>query len=150
MILTPSGYSCQVTFCYRWTGRGRRHLEASAHRWQVTTVQADVGFSDQAQRLVDQRLAEQGHPRRPGEQRRCFHGADHQDRSAGGGGDARRPVPGPSMLARRSCTTMVRSESVIMSIGSIYGERGSRYQPLCRGQGAVRVHALPGEESRPL
>ncbi len=62
IVLAFAGLGCQVTFCYRSDRTAAEAVcqEAAGRGWQVTAVKADVGFSEEAQRLVDGVLAQHG------------------------------------------------------------------------------------------
>jgi len=66
IVLGLADVGCSVTFCYRSDGVGAAAVCEEGRRrggtgGDVVALQADVGFSDQAQRLVDAVLARHGH-----------------------------------------------------------------------------------------
>ena len=130
IVLAFAGLGCKVTFCYRSDRVAAEAAcqEAAGRGWQMTAIQADVGFSEQAQRLVDGVLVEHGRidilvnnagvfPQRPivdiGDaeweevMRSNLYSAFYCSRAIL-----------PAMMHRRS--------GVIINMGSISGKRGSR------------------------
>ena len=131
IVLAFAGLGCKVTFCYRSDRAAAESVcqEAAAYGWQVTAAQADVGFSDQAQRLVDGVLAEHGRidilvnnagvfPRRPIVE---IDDAEWEE-------VMRSNLYSAFYCSRAALPTMMRQHGgAIVNIGSISGKRGSRY-----------------------
>ena len=131
IVLAFAGLGCKVTFCYRSDRAAAEAVcqEAAGLDWQVRAVQADVGFSEEAQRLVDGVLAEHGRidilvnnagvfPRRP-----IVEIDDTEWEEV-----MRSNLYSAFYCSRAALPAMMRQRSgAIVNLGSISGKRGSRY-----------------------
>jgi len=131
IVLAFAGLGCKVTFCYRSDRAAAAAVcqEAAGRGWQVIAAQADVGFSDEAQRLVDGVLAEHDRidilvnnagvfPRRP-----IIEIEDGEWEEV-----LRSNLYSAFYCSRAVLPAMMRQRSgVMINIGSISGKRGSRY-----------------------
>jgi 3-oxoacyl-[acyl-carrier protein] reductase len=128
IVLAFAGLGCNVTFCYRSDRAAAVCQEAAGRGWQVRAVQADVGFSEEARRLVDGVLAEHGcidilvnnagvFPRRP-----IIETDDAEWEEV-----MRSNLYSVFYCSRAVLPAMMRQRSgVIVNMGSISGKRGSR------------------------
>jgi 3-oxoacyl-[acyl-carrier protein] reductase len=131
IVFAFAGLGCRVTFCYRSDQAAAVAVcqEAAGRGWQVTAVQADVGFSEEAQRLVEGVLADHGRidilvnnagvfPRRPIVE---IDDAEWEE-------VMRSNLYSAFYCSRAALPAMMRQRSgVIVNLGSISGKRGSRY-----------------------
>jgi 3-oxoacyl-[acyl-carrier protein] reductase len=130
VVLAFAELGCHVTFCYRSDRAAAEAAcrEAAGRGWQVTAVQADVGFSDQAGRLVDGVLAAHGRldilvnnagvfPRRPVIE---IEDAEWEE-------VLRSNLYSVFYCSRAALPAMMRQRGgAIVNLGSIAGKRGSR------------------------
>jgi 3-oxoacyl-[acyl-carrier protein] reductase len=131
IVFAFAGLGCQVTFCYRSDRAAAEAVcqEAAGRGWQVRAAQADVGFSEQAQRLVNGVLADHGRidilvnnagvfPRRPIVE---IDDAEWEE-------VMRSNLYSAFYCSRAALPAMMRQHGgAIINIGSISGKRGSRY-----------------------
>lgn len=131
IVLAFAGLGAQVVFCYRSDGAAAERVcrEAPARGRSVVAVQADVGYSAQAERLVSETLAQHGRldvlvnnagvfPRRP------FAEITDEEWDA----VLRANLYSAFYCSRAALPAMIRQgKGAIINMASISGRRGSAF-----------------------